>query len=74
MTREEAIDVLKKTLAYESDFAEAKRMAIDALQTDVVRCGDCEHWNSETKGCKRNPSVEAWYETDSCSYGERGGE
>lgn len=32
MTKEEAIDVLKKTIAYESDFAEAKRMAIEALQ------------------------------------------
>ena len=36
----------------------------------VVRCKDCRHWNSETKGCKRNPSVEAWYETDFCNYGE----
>lgn len=42
--------------------------AIDA--EPVVRCGDCEHWNSDTKGCKRNPSVEAWEETDYCSYGE----
>ena len=31
MTREEAIQVLKRTIAYESDFAEAKRMAIEAL-------------------------------------------
>lgn len=37
----------------------------------VVRCKDCRWWNSETKGCKRNPSVEAWYETDFCKYGER---
>jgi len=39
MTREEAIDVLKHTIAYESDFAEAKRMAIKALsapQTDLI--------------------------------------
>ena len=42
---------------------------IDAVE--VVRCKDCKHWNSETKGCKRNPSVEAWEETDFCSYGER---
>lgn len=38
----------------------------------AVRCKDCRHWNSETKGCERSPSVEAWYETDFCNYGERG--
>ena len=32
MTREEAIQVLKRTIAYESDFAEAKQMAIEALK------------------------------------------
>ena len=41
MTREEAIGVLKKTIAYESDFAEAKRMAIEALQT-IDNCEQCE--------------------------------
>lgn len=45
------------------------RPTIDA--EPVVRCKDCRYWNSETKGCKRNPSVEAWYETNFCSYGER---
>lgn len=34
----------------------------------VVRCKDCRHWNSKTKGCKRNLSVEEWNETDYCSY------
>ena len=48
-------------------FGEKKR---DDL-LEVVRCKDCRHWNSETKGCKRNPSVEAWHETDYCNYGER---
>ena len=38
---------------------------------EVVRCKDCRHWNSETKGCKRNPSVEAWQEDDFCKYGKR---
>ena len=37
----------------------------------IFKCKDCKHWNAETKGCKRNPSVEAWKETDFCSYGER---
>ena len=36
MTREEAIQVLKKTIAYESDFAEAKRMAIEALSAGAL--------------------------------------
>lgn len=40
-------------------------------KNSIVRCKDCRWWNSETKGCKRNPSVEAWYETDFCKYGER---
>lgn len=34
MTREEAIQVLKNTIAYESDFAEAKRLAIESLSAD----------------------------------------
>jgi len=33
-------------------------------------CGGCVHWNSETNGCKRNPSVEGWKEDDFCSYAE----
>ena len=32
------------------------------------RCKDCKYYNAETKGCKRNPSVEAWEENDYCSY------
>ena len=35
MTREEARQVLERTVAYESDFAEAKRMAIEALSADA---------------------------------------
>ena len=38
---------------------------------EVVRCGDCIHWNAETKGCKRNPSVYRWYAKDFCSNGVR---
>ncbi len=43
----------------------------DADAVEVIRCKDCKHWNSETKGCKRSPSVEAWLGNDYCSYGER---
>ena len=32
MTRIEAIEILKDVIAYESDFAEAKQMAIEALE------------------------------------------
>lgn len=39
------------------------------INTEVVRCKDCKHYNAETKGCKRNPSVEGWEEDDFCSYG-----
>ena len=38
---------------------------------EIVRCGECKWWNEETHGCNRNPSVNAWWETDFCSYGER---
>ena len=38
---------------------------------DIVKCGECKWWNEETHGCNRNPSVNAWLETDFCSYGER---
>ena len=38
---------------------------------EIVRCGECKWWNEETHGCNRNPSVNAWLETDFCSYGER---
>lgn len=39
----------------------------------TITCGKCTHWNSETKGCKRNPSVEKWEEHDSCSYADMRG-
>ena len=34
MTRQEAIEVFKKTLVYESELAEAKQMAIEALEKE----------------------------------------
>ena len=33
-------------------------------------CGFCRYWNAETHGCKRNPSLEPWWEDDYCSYWE----
>jgi len=43
----------------------------DCSLIEIATCGECKHWNEETHGCNRNPSVEAWWETDFCSYGER---
>ena len=40
------------------------------MRVVVTRCKNCIYYNAETKGCKRNPSVEAWEESDFCSYGE----
>lgn len=78
--RNEALDMAIEALSAD---AVSREMYDDVVQTiikrekqftnmvSVVRCKDCRWWNSETKGCKRNPSVEAWYETDFCKYGER---
>lgn len=38
---------------------------------DTVRCCDCKYWVAETHGCTRHPSIEPWWETDYCSYGEK---
>ena len=78
MTREEVIQVLKRTIAYESDFAEAKIMAIEALSTDIVRCKDCKHRMYTEDGesdpydivCDYHMS-DGFDEKDFCSYGER---
>ena len=43
----------------------------DCPLIDIVRCGECKYFNEETHGCNRNPSVNAWWESDFCSYGER---
>ena len=45
---------------------------LESLPTiDIVRCKECRWYNPLTKGCCRNPCVEAWYDNDFCSYGER---
>lgn len=72
----EALSVANLKEEFESaeyeDYEHATLVDIkEPLKVLVVRCKDCKWWNSETKGCKRNPSVEAWYETDFCKYGEK---
>lgn len=39
--------------------------------TPIVRCKECDHWNAETHGCTRNPSLEPWWESDFCNYWEK---
>ncbi len=80
LTRKEAIKALNEygTL-FPSDKSEAidmAIMAIEALQIDIVRCGECKHRDPENKhcdcgalerqGCKFPVSDEY-----SCLYGER---
>ena len=74
MTREEAIHELTEWREQMKNHGvpnwsaklNALDMAIEALQEQ--KCYWCAYWNSETKGCKRNPSVQAWEEDDYCSY------
>lgn len=49
MTREEAVKILKSTLAYDSDFAEAKQMAIEALEREP--CDKRTEERTETHAC-----------------------
>lgn len=78
MTREEAIKILEYTLECVDEEtpkganeAEAIPMAIEALQTDIVLCGECKHMMPDGR-CEEfaddaiRPSV-----SDFCSYGER---
>lgn len=78
MTRQEAIEVLHHTIAFESGFAEAKRMAIEALsEPTLVRCGECEYCKDELieEYMPLYIYCEKWnHETDFdgfCSAGER---
>ena len=82
MTKEDAVQVLKPLQMMMldrngcpiSDAYFALGKAIESLTADVaqvLRCEKCRHWNSETHGCNRNPSVEAWNASDWCSYGEK---
>ena len=61
------------------EYVEALRMAIEALQTEVVRCKDCRWYKQKQKNLPYNVSkrycnrscVLATKENDYCSYGER---
>lgn len=89
MTREKAIEMCKSIKHYltggnpvwsKEEVAEAMTMAIEALQVDLVRCGECVHGKVETEPrrpwegditCKLDGTDREWYKGDYCSYGER---
>lgn len=86
MTREEAIKRLSDIRANYSCFDDDERpkyhalsMAIEALQTDIVRCKDCRHAEHRKQMqnqvyCKRDklsPFGAVHDDDDFCKYGER---
>ena len=77
MTTEKAIEMCKSIKHYltggnpvwsKEEVADAMTMAIEALQVDLVRCGECRHNGSYDTDC---PISWARNSTDYCSYGER---
>lgn len=76
MTREEAIYLLRNTAWLAPSLEpvdEAINMAIEALQVDLVRCGDCKHYNAGFECLKEGYGIEyppTWF----CADGERRGE
>lgn len=79
ISKEDAIDcVISQYCASSDETEEALGNAIEEIKKrpaadvgKVIRCKECVHWNAETKGCKRNPSVQPWWENDFCNYGEK---
>ena len=55
---------------YERAYQRGKADAIEALQTDIVRCGECKH-KADNYCYKHSHEVT---DSDFCSYGERGEE
>ena len=80
MNREEAIKILENATiepTWGGSFratSEALDMAIEALQTDIVRCGECKFCKIAYPLMCMNGKALAHIETDTdfCSYGERG--
>ena len=77
MTREEAIDVLKRNYpsqCYE-ELCKAVDVAINSLsaQSEIIRCKDCKWWDNED-GAELCEHIcgGMWAKPDAyCSYGER---
>ena len=79
MTREEAIYRLKNmawlygSVEREQNI-EAIDMAIEALQTEVVRCKDCKHWYADADtGMACEFTNMSQPEDGYCNWGERKG-
>ena len=81
LTREEAIQDLEAIKSFER-YARGRLaldMAIEALQTDIVRCRDCKHWKDYECHCESASTDHeggASYSLDRdandyCSFGER---
>ena len=77
MTKDEAIAVLYMVEAH-GLADEAKRMAIEALQADIVRCKDCKWYDkgenevSTWSICTRTMGIkDSVIDTDYCSFAER---
>ena len=75
MTRAEAIELLRELsnfVATPPETDEAINMAIEALQTDIVRCKDCKWYENACTFFAADPFERAPMEkNDFCSYGER---
>lgn len=76
MTREEAIFYLKELpKVYATNDTQVKTaidMAIEALNTDIVRCGECK--KQFTNNCYMiygKKMMRNLFDNDFCSYGER---
>ncbi len=51
---------------------EAMDLLMGMVNIDLVRCGECEHWDEEDHWCNIRDSYGWDYKpTDFCSYGER---
>ena len=63
------VDVLRAILICDETDSDLNYLYQVIENIKPITCGKCVHRNSETNGCKRNPSVEGWKENDFCSYG-----
>lgn len=77
MTRQEAIAMIEDDKKRHHDelsgrYRAALTMAIEALQTDIVRCKDCKWYENACTFFAADPFERAPMEkNDFCSYGER---
>lgn len=76
MTREEAITLLKKLRTFHNGtYAKAVDLAIEALQTEVVRCKDCKRYESDGGALMTCTLTDIMILDDNCFcwWGERKG-